>query len=159
MKFLADTMLGRLARWLRFIGYDTLYPPVTEDRKLIDIALREDRILLTRDRTLSKTSAKIERIYIESDEITEQLKQLVADFRLDLDKNDILSRCGVCNTQLLAVAAKESVQNHVPDGVYARQDRFWVCPNCNRYYWQGTHYEKIMKCIEALQESPFGAKG
>jgi uncharacterized protein len=152
MKFLADRMLGKLAKWLRFLGYDTLYPSIEDDDELIKICRAENRILLTRDRNLVLSKNKIQDLpgvcYVESDNPDLQLIQVVND--LDLKAGDkILSRCSDCNQEIVQVN-KEQVKGNVPDGVYNRQDTFWYCETCDKYYWHGSHYDKILAKLESL---------
>ncbi len=147
MKFLADHMLGSLARWLRFLGFDCAYPQVLPDRELKAIAQKEKRILLTRDKELAKAKG-IEVLYIQSVDLDEQLVQLLTTY--NLTATDVLSRCGGCNSRLAKVK-KESVEGKVPAKVYAWKDEYWECPTCNKYYWQGTHFQGIKAKIDALE--------
>jgi uncharacterized protein with PIN domain len=153
MKLLADQMLGKLAKWLRFLGYDTSYPPTISDDELIDLCKRENRILLTRDRNLSKSRQKLKGvpgvIYIQSDNPDLQLEQVIKDLDLELG-DQVLTRCAECNA-LIDEVDKEQVKNHVPKGVFDRQDKFWHCANCDKYYWQGSHCEKILAKIESFK--------
>jgi uncharacterized protein with PIN domain len=154
MKFLADQMLGKLAKWLRFLGYDTLYPTSTDDEELIEICRAQNRILLTRDRDLANSTNKHHDLpgvyYIESQNLDLQLNQVIKDLNLDLVKMS-LSRCAECNAKITEVK-KEQVEGKVPKGVYDRQDRFWYCNNCDKYYWQGSHYDQILAKIELLKK-------
>jgi len=148
VRFLADQMLGRLAKWLRFCGCDTLYPSVMPDAQLVDIAKKEDRILLTRDRLLSQNT-QVRAIYINSPYIDDQLEQVAGELGL-LDELKPFSRCGECNT-LLEDIGKKDVKTLVPHGVFEKQDEFWLCPGCKRIYWRGTHWEKMAETIESLK--------
>jgi len=145
MKLLADQMLGKLAKWLRFLGHDTLYPSAEDDDELIKISREENRILLTRDRNLVLSKSKVHDLpgvcFIESDDPDLQLKQVVAELNLDLG-DKILTRCSECNAKIIIVN-KEQVKEHVPKGVYDRQETFWYCEACDKYYWQGSHYDKV----------------
>jgi hypothetical protein len=149
MKFLVDTMLGSLARWLRFLGYDTSYPEVLEDRDLVARAKAEGRIILTRDKTVAK-ARDVRVIYINSEHTDAQLKQVIECLALKIDDDKLLTRCAECNTILVAVD-KLSVRNKVPPGVYARNDDYWYCKVCDKYYWQGTHCQKIMETIDKFR--------
>jgi uncharacterized protein with PIN domain len=154
MKLLADTMLGKLAKWLRFLGYDTSYPPAMDDDELIKICQVENRVLLTRDRNLVLSKNKLQDLpgvyYIESDNPDLQLKQVVKDLNLKIG-DLVLTRCAECNAEIKMVN-KEQVKEHVPDGVFNRQDDFWYCKNCDKYYWRGSHYNKILDKIELLKK-------
>ena len=153
MKLLADRMLGKLAKWLRFLGYDTSYPDAIDDDDLINICKQENRILLTRDRNLSKSNKKLKGvpavIYIESDNAGLQLEQVITDLGLEFGDR-VLTRCADCNATITEVD-KERAEGHVPKGVYERQDTFWHCSGCDKYYWQGSHYDKILAKIESLK--------
>jgi uncharacterized protein with PIN domain len=153
MKFLADQMLGKLAKWLRYLGYDTLYPPTMDDDKLVKICRVQHRILLTRDRNLANSTNKHYDLpgvyYIESDNPDLQLSQIIQDLNLKFD-DSVLTRCGECNDRIIEVN-KEQVEGKVPKGVYDRQDKFWWCKNCKRYYWRGSHYDQILAKIELLK--------
>ncbi|WP_455393199.1 Mut7-C RNAse domain-containing protein [[Eubacterium] cellulosolvens] len=147
MHFIADNMLGKLAKWLRFLGYDVLYPKNMDDDEIIQFSLKEDRYILTRDKELAKRKG-IKVLYIPSDQLDEQLTQVINEFNLELSSNAFI-RCPECNF-LLNEIAKSAITTGVPKGVLERQDQFWVCKKCNRYYWQGTHYDKIKKKLDEL---------
>jgi uncharacterized protein with PIN domain len=140
MKLLCDHMLGSLARWLRFMGYDTAYPdPAAPDRVLIDRARSEDRIVLTRDKELARRIPGA--IQIRSDDMEEQIREVARVLPLRLI--DPLSRCSLCN-DLLVPASPGEVKGLVPEGVQRRHASFWRCPGCRRVYWQGSHWDKMV---------------
>ncbi len=148
MKFLADHMLGKLAKYLRFLGYDTYYPSGRmSDDEIIEISKIENRILLTRDKELARRSGGF---YIESENYEEQLKIVIRKF--NLSKDNMLSRCSICNEPLIPVN-KESVRDKVPKYVYDHRDEFYICPKCGRVYWWGTHTEKIERKIRKIMEA------
>ena len=147
MQFIADNMLGKLAKWLRFMGYDTLYPTSMEDKDLIKISRESERILLTRDKELAKVK-NLEVLYIKSDKLEEQLEQIIKDLNLK-STGQQFTRCPECN-YLLKLIDKEQLNGKVPDGVFERQDIFWTCEKCKHHYWQGTHYEKIKTKLDGL---------
>jgi len=138
MKFVCDHMLGTLAKWLRFLGYDTLYPGPLDDGELKALAVREERVLLTRDKELSGRVAGC--LYVGSDELDEQFTQVVKAFALNSE--NAMSRCSVCN-ELIEIVPKEKAREHVPEGVFTRQQEFWWCPKCGRFYWQGSHFDAM----------------
>ena len=139
MKLLCDHMLGSLARWLRFMGYDTAYPKPGPDRALVERVHLENRILLTRDKELAGRVAGA--IQIHSDNLEEQIGEVATALPLRLV--DPLSRCSLCN-ELLVPAPLEEVNDLVPEGVRSRHQLFWRCPSCRRVYWQGTHWDKMV---------------
>ncbi len=145
MKLLCDHMLGSLARWLRFMGYDTAYPEPTSDRDLIDMARREERILLTRDKELAGRVR--EAVGIRSDDLDEQIREVAAVLPLRLI--DPLSRCSLCNSVLLPVS-RDAIEELVPVGVRSRHEEFWRCPSCQRVYWQGSHWDKMVERLNHL---------
>jgi len=145
MKILCDHMLGSLARWLRFMGYDTAYPEPGPDRSLIERARAEDRILLTRDKELaSRVPGSVQ---IRSDDLEEQIREVAE--RLPLRLVDPLSRCSLCN-EVLVSAVPEDVKGLVPEGVRVRHHTFWRCPSCGRVYWQGSHWDKMIARLHDL---------
>ena len=144
MKFLADHMLGKLAKYLRFMGYDTFYPSgKMSDSEILEIANREGRILLTRDKELARRGG----VYIESENYEEQLKFVISKFHLSAEA--LLSRCSVCNTPLIKVE-KEKIKDKVPEYVYEHNEEFYLCPTCGRVYWYGTHTERIEREIKKI---------
>lgn len=148
MKFIADHMLGTLARWLRFMGYDTIYPPPEFDEDLILAAKKQKRTILTRDKKVG--SNKITKaVYIKSDKLNEQIKQVILDLPLNIGKN-VLSRCAVCNARIVQIDRCD-VEGKVPPGVFLGRRKFWKCPKCGRYYWHGTHWQKILKNINKFK--------
>jgi len=148
MKLLCDHMLGSLARWLRFLGYDTAYPEPGPDRTLIERARTEGRILLTRDKELAaRVSGAIQ---IRSDNLEQQIREVAAVIPLRLV--DPLSRCSLCN-EVLVHAPLEDVKHLVPEGVLSRHHAFWRCPSCGRVYWQGTHWDKMVARLNDLDLS------
>lgn len=147
MKFLADHMLGSLARWLRFLGFDTAYPEVLSDKELEELAAAEDRVLLTRDKELAN-SKDVQALYIQSTDLDEQLMQVIMTYNLEITHE--LSRCSLCNTPLIQVN-KNQVKDKVPERVYEWQNQFWECTHCNKYYWPGTHYINIKSKLAQLK--------
>ena len=154
MKFLCDQMLGSLARWLRFLGFDTLYATQDmTDEEILAIAKKEDRILITRDKELVFRSCKhlIQVIHIKTDGVEDQILQTVKESNAKIETNLMLSRCAECNS-LLQKSEKSSVKDKVPRKVFERHDAFLCCPVCKRVYWMGTHTDSIMKKLIHIQE-------
>ncbi len=144
MKFIADNMLGRLATWLRLLGYDTAYLPQADDPALVRVARAEDRVLLTRDVELTRRRG-IRHLLVESEKVTEQVRQVFRAFKLSA--REAFSRCAECNERL-EVVSKESVRGTVPPYVFSTQDRFRRCAQCGRVYWRGTHWARMVAQIE-----------
>jgi uncharacterized protein with PIN domain len=142
MKFIADVMLGKLAKRLRFLGLDVLYEPGLRDNEIIGLSLEQDRIILTRDRSLSKRPLASRHILISSEQVHDQLEQVLKTFRTLLDPAAFLTRCSVCN-ELLRAVSKQEVRDLVPAYVYDRTDRFLQCTCCGRIYWKGNHVRNL----------------
>ncbi|CAB50219.1 Mut7-C RNAse domain-containing protein [Pyrococcus abyssi] len=145
MKFIADMMLGRLARWLRLYGYDTKYG-IKDDDEIIETAKKEGRIILSRDLELVERAKKlgIKAIFIESNSIEGQIAQLM---RLGIEFNELFpegARCPKCNGIIVRVS-KEEVKGKVPEKVYESYDEFYVCTNCGQIYWPGRQWEEMVK--------------
>ncbi|HIE52608.1 MAG TPA: hypothetical protein EYP85_12705 [Armatimonadetes bacterium] len=148
MKFIADVMLGRLARWLRLLGYDTLYSNRYSDEDIVNIAAIENRIILTRDTRLVQRRRAHRYLLITSDHYEEQLAQVVRELNLDV-QSYVYTRCAACNGELTLVP-KESVRDEVPPYVYATQERFARCRECGRIYWRGTHAERMWQKLREM---------
>ncbi|MCX7667793.1 MAG: Mut7-C RNAse domain-containing protein [Atribacterota bacterium] len=146
-KFLADCMLGKLARWLRIVGYDTKYFRHAEDHTLIAVARFEGRVLLTRDRALFQRAKEIAHL-IQTESLEHQLREVLLCFGLPLRLS--LARCPSCNTALLTVSPQE-VKSQVPLFVSLSFEEFKQCPLCQKIYWPGTHWQKI---VQFCQEFP-----
>jgi uncharacterized protein with PIN domain len=145
-KFLVDFMCGRLARWLRILGYDAEFIEDTSRHKIMMKSLAEQRIVLTRDTRLSKKKV-YKLILIKSDKIREQVRQVIKELNLKLKKEKFFSICSLCNKQVLQVE-KEKVKGLVPLYVYQTVNEFYQCPECKRVYWQGSHYDLFLKEVE-----------
>jgi uncharacterized protein with PIN domain len=148
MKFLADAMLGRLAKWLRVLGHDTAYFPELEDHELVRLARAEDRTLLTRDRDLTRRRG-LKSVLIESEKFEDQLGQLLRE--LDLDCESAAPHCPRCNAALLAIT-REQASERVPPYVLRRHSDFTLCPRCDKVYWRGTHWERMRQSVEEIRE-------
>ena len=148
LRFMADEMLGRLAKWLRAIGYDTVYYTGGGDSALVQRALSEDRVILTKDSHLLKRKLARKALFIRSDRPQEQFRQVVKELGLDAQSR-LFTRCLVCNEEVVAVE-KERVQEKVPAYTYMTQDRFYECPGCGRVYWPGTHRDNMLQMISDI---------
>ena len=141
LRFVADCHLGKLAKYLRFMGYDTLYFSHIEDNDLVQLAIREKRLILSRDRELSqRKNAPV--FYLEPIELSEQLKTLARELKITI-RDDTHRRCLLCNT-LLQTIDKQTVSDKIPARVKIHFDFFQQCPDCHRIYWQGDHYRRMM---------------
>ena len=149
MKFAADAMLGRLAKWLRVIGYDTFFKADIDDAGLVEIAEAEGRIILTRDTVLAGRLPATGRLLIRDSAPFSQLRQVVAELGLALTEEALLTRCTVCNGAL-EDASKESVRGLVPEYVFGTNESFTRCLSCGRVYWTGTHRARIIAKLQSL---------
>jgi uncharacterized protein with PIN domain len=147
VKFAADRMLGKLAKWLRIMGQNVNYGQHLSGYGLIHAARRENRLILTRDRKLRKQQPP-DFLFIESDNYREQLRQVIRACHLNpLDK--AFTRCLECNT-LLEGRSTLSVEKIVPPYVLATQENFSSCPRCCRVYWPATHHERMVEELKSL---------
>jgi uncharacterized protein with PIN domain len=146
MKFILTRELGRLAKWLRILGFDTIYFKQDNIGSLIIEALREGRIILTRNHRLP-ASRGVRIVVIERERIQEQLAEVLKVLQLEPTSDMMFTRCIICNRELVSIK-KESVKNKVPEYVFKTQDSFVTCPDCKRIYWSGTHWGNVTKTLE-----------
>jgi uncharacterized protein with PIN domain len=145
--FAADRMLGRLAKWLRVLGYDVIYGRHLSGHGLIRAARAEGRLILTRDRSLARKQPP-PLLFIDSNDYLEQLRQVVRVCELHPAKG-LFRRCLVCNSRL-QTRTRESVQALVPPYVYVSQERFAWCGQCQKLYWPATHQQKMLAALEKI---------
>jgi uncharacterized protein with PIN domain len=159
LKFIADNNVGKLARWLRMVGFDTKLFNGEDDADMVATALAENRIVLTRDTGIMDrriiTSGEVRATLISSDKLTEQIQQIIETFKIDKNQFKPLTICLECN-QLLIVRAKSEVKDRVPPYVFKTQEQFVECPVCYRIYWKGTHWQSMQKKIESVLEYKSG---
>jgi uncharacterized protein with PIN domain len=145
LRFVADAHLGGLARLLRMAGFDTLYDNNIQDAEVEAIAAAEDRVVLTRDRDLLKRRTITHGCYVHQLKAAHQLRELCD--RLDLAGSlQPFTLCLNCNVPLRPVA-KEAVQDRVPPLVRALQDDFNTCEQCQRVFWKGSHWKRMMALL------------
>lgn len=148
IRFILDVHLGRLAKYLRLCGFDTLFSTLYEDREIIETSMMEERIILTRDKLLLKDK-RVKRGYlIRSQYYREQLKEVFERFNLK-EHVRLFTRCITCNTLLETVSKEE-----ISDRLLADTSRYYMefkrCPTCDRIYWAGSHYDNMKKSISPL---------
>ena len=152
LKFVVDTNVGKLARWLRMMGYDALFFDGSDDSRLVATALSEDRVVLTRDTQIMKrrvvTSGRLKAVLIESDEPEQQMRQVIGTLKLDL-QTGLFTLCLECN-QSLVERNPQQVKELVPPYVFQTQRNYRQCPGCHRIYWRGTHWEAMNKKLARL---------
>ncbi len=143
-RFVVDCMLGKLARWLRILGFDTLFDCSLSDAELLRLARSQDRVLLTRDRELAARGGYL----IRSEGWQKALKEVIDAFHLG-DKLQPFTRCPVCNTPLKEITRQEA-RSLVPPIAFSRATKFAICPGCGRVYWDGTHLMRMKFIINKL---------
>ena len=150
MKFLCDQMLGTLAKWLRIYGFDTFFAHnKIDDAKLLEIAKKENRILITRDKELIQVARRenLKTIKVETTDVDEQIKSVLNN--VEIEKTQVLTRCLLCNT-LIEEIKKNDIKDKVAERVFENNDKFWFCKKCDKIYWKGTHYDKMIEKINNL---------
>lgn len=148
MKFILTKELGRLAKWLRILGFDAEYFTESQESALIIKALQEDRVILTRNLHLVR-HAGIKMLHIKPDYVNEQLRQAVKELSLAPDKSLMFTRCILCN-EILHTIEKEKVKDRVPEYIFKTQNDFVTCPKCLRAYWQGSHWGNVEKTLKEI---------
>jgi hypothetical protein len=147
MKFIVDANLGKLAKELRMLGYDTVYYRGKDLHELTRLARQQDRVILTRTRGLTPEIADRPVILIPEDDPRHQLKGLLGRQVVSVDQTNLFSRCLLCNT-LLKEINREEAKGEVPDYIYQHHQTFHRCPQCHRHFWPGSHLEKMKKRLE-----------
>ena len=148
--FAAEKTLGKLTKWLRLLGFDTLYESNLADKKFID-TLENDRILLTRTQRIRNQIASRRMVFVESDHLEQQLKQIFRELGLKADQTRPFSRCLQCNVPIVAVS-KNLLWGRIPDYIYETHDHFNQCPQCKRVFWPGSHTRRSLAKIRQLFE-------
>jgi uncharacterized protein with PIN domain len=147
-RFAADAMLGRLARWLRLLGFDCAYPREVSDEALVRLAAAEGRTVLTRDRRLPEQWWLPDIYVVRAEEVGEQLAEVIRQFDLASSVR-VLSRCNECNRALEPVP-RAAVSGRVPPRVLELHDAFSECRACGRVYWEGSHAARIRRLVDRL---------
>jgi uncharacterized protein with PIN domain len=147
-RLLIDGMLGRLAKWLRILGYDTAYESQLDDNELVRRARAEGRWLLTRDHELAGRPG-VHSLLIESEQLATQMAQVRS--QLGPAEGGAFSRCPVCNASLVATSTQE-VRDRVPPYVLRSHSRFRRCPSCDRIYWPGSHWRRMREQLARFEE-------
>ena len=154
IRFVLDTHLGRLAGYLRMMGFDTLYRNDYQDEELVRISTNARRLLLTRDRGLLKRRAVTRGYFVRATEPRQQLAEVLR--RFDLYRSIVpFARCLRCNGSLQA-AEKQLIQDRLPPKTKQYFDEFRVCEACDRIYWKGSHYQRMQRLIERLLKPQWG---
>ncbi len=161
-RFLADAMLGRTARWLRILGYDTLYGGGLTDDKLLYVCASEYRVLLTSDEQLYGRAVRdhVEAVLVRGRSEAEKIAWIAFNLGLKLEINPESSLCPICNSSIKRIDVGEARLRGVPEKVLEWNRDFWVCSGCGKVYWVGSHYRRmkqflreVSKIIEELHSS------
>jgi len=152
--FLVDAMLGNIARKLRLMGFDCMYDSQINDDELIKQANKDNRIIISRDCDLIRKSLKIgmRSILLENKDELDQLLEIIK--KLKLKKVEISgdnARCPKCNFKTETIK-KESVHSKIPKKVLENNEKFWICRNCNKIFWEGSHMINLQKLTSELNE-------
>jgi hypothetical protein len=151
-RFIVDNNVGKLAKWLRMIGYDTQLFDQHDEKYLIHSALIENRIIITRDTGIMQrrviTIGKIKVLLILSDNPHEQIRQVITELKLNPNFKTF-TLCLECNVPLTAIR-KEEIEDRVPPYVYRTQSEYVECPSCHRIYWKGTHWLAMIETLKGF---------
>lgn len=147
-RFILDAHLGKLAKYLRMLGFDTLFRNDFEDSEIIEISVREKRIILTRDKHLLNSKKVSHGYYVRSTEKHKQLREVVQKFDL-CSQFKSFSRCMTCNAELIP-KKKHEIENQVPPDVAEVFKEFYYCASCMKVYWKGSHFKRMESLIRDL---------
>lgn len=147
-KFISDVHLGTLSRYLRFLGFDTLYRNDYSDSEIVEIAIAEKRIILTKDRGILKRRIVEYGYFVRGIEPLKQLEEVLRVYGLR-GKEKVFSRCSVCNGEVESVDKKD-VAEKLPTKTKEYFQEFYRCRKCGKIYWKGSHYEKLEKKIKMV---------
>jgi hypothetical protein len=154
IKFFTDNNVGKLAKWLRMMGYDTLFFDGSDDSRMVAMALAEGRVILTRDTQIMRrrvvTSGQLKAILIRGDKPEQQIRQVIDSLNLDCQFKPF-TICLECNQPLLP-RSKEEVKDLVPPYVFQTQAKYVECPTCHRIYWRGTHWQAMTQKLKKFMK-------
>ena len=146
--FAADRTLGKLAKWLRILGFDTIFESNVSNKGFYD-HLEPERVLLTRTAKIRDRFAAKRLLFIESDDVCEQLRQVIGELAIARQDIRVFSMCLPCNSPIIEVN-KQAVYGRVPDYIWQTHDEFSSCRQCERIYWSGSHVARSRAIIEKL---------
>jgi uncharacterized protein len=149
IRFIADRNLGTLAKWLRILGYDTLYERENADLNLIKRAAEEGRVVLTRKRDLGRRPQPVRLVVVKADHARDQLTEVLEVLTIIPNPMKRMTLCLRCNA-LLESIPKENAEGLVPAYVHQTYGEFRRCPLCGRVYWPGTHRERVEERLRTL---------
>ena len=146
MKFITDVNLGKLAKWLRILGYNTVLYPGNADPNFLKSAAQEGRVALTRRKTMAGRLPSGNLVIIHSDNVLDQLREIMETLSFLPDPSRMFSICARCNADLIEVS-KDEISGMVPDYIFTSHTEFHMCPHCKGVFWPGTHIEKVQSYL------------
>ena len=152
--FFVDAMLGNIAKKLRIMGFDCMYDANIDDGELIKQAKKEKRVVISKDFDLVKKSSNfgVRSVFLEKRDEFEQLYEIILKLNLKkIEINGDNARCPKCNSKTKFIK-KEFVSNKLPNGVLDHNEKFWICRNCDKVFWEGSHIINLKKLAERLNE-------
>jgi hypothetical protein len=154
LKFITDGMLGKLTRWLRMLGCDVEYANDIEDKRLMTLAMKEKRTLLTRDLELFQQAKArgIDTLLVEGRTEVERLACMARKYDFPLEIDVTVSRCPKCNARIRPIA-RDEVADKVEQATFKFYSEFWACPECGQIYWQGAHWTRIRETLEQAKKA------
>ncbi len=154
-KFIVDANVGKLARWLRMLGFDATFFDQPDDWEMVRTAIRENRVILTRDTNVMKlrvvTTGKIKALLIAGDDPEAQMHQVVK--RMNLENETMPFTLCIEDNEQLVPRLPDEVKDRVPPYVYKTQREYVECPSCHRIYWKGTHWQAMKQQLEHFLSS------
>ena len=148
-KFVADVHLGKLTRYLRMLGIDVLYENNFDDEKIVHLSTKEKRAILTKDIGILKRNEVTHAYWIRSTKAELQTKEVLGRFHLQNEIKEF-SRCLECN-ELLKSIKKETIIDQLPPKVATSKNEFYECSSCNKFYWKGSHYLRMLKFVKSIK--------
>lgn len=147
MKFIADRMLGKLAKLLRILGFDTLYSNRIDFKELLRVAREKGRIILTKNTLIKKKVGKHRFLFINDNDPKKQLKEVITNLSLEIEPDKIFTRCLLCNNKLKEIQ-REDTGGKVPDYIFESHRDFSFCDKCERIFWKGTHHKHMLTVLK-----------
>jgi uncharacterized protein with PIN domain len=154
MKFVADTMIEKLGRWLRILGYDVVFDSSKSLKDLIEFSNKEERVFLTRRKSFPEGIMPDTLYDICSENFDEQMRRVITQFSLDTESS-LFTRCTDCNVQVEKVIDKETIKDRVPHRSWEGFNEFYECPKCRKVFWKGAHVDNTIKKINNILDNKF----
>ena len=150
-KFICDVHLGRLARYLRMMGFNVYYKNDLSDEEIVKISLMDRRAILTKDRGILKRNKVTHGYFVRNTKVEEQTKEILKRFDLQKGINEF-TRCLECNSDLMKIT-REKIVLDLPPKVNQLQEEFYKCPGCGKLYWKGSHHKKMLAFIQSIKNN------